>query len=116
MKSQSLPMQTIVLIILIIIVLATVLLFFFSTFAKNKQTTDVQTFISHCNTIASQIQGDYPKTFSDVETDAGNKGFCDPNPSLDNKNCGNYVNPVIHASNGDCRLNCTSSGATCQSI
>ena len=115
MKAQGLPMQTIVIIILVIVVLAAVLIFFFGAFAKNKQTSDVQTFISHCNTIASQVQGDYPNDPTEARNDAGNKGFCTNNPSLGH-NCGYYVNPVIHTSQGDCRLNCTSSGATCETI
>ena len=115
MKSQGLPIQTIVIIILVIVVLAAVLVFFFGTFAKNKQTSDVQTFISRCNTIASQVQGDYPSSRDEAGIDAGNKGFCNVNPSLGH-NCGYYVNPVIHTSEGDCRLNCTSSGTVCQTI
>ena len=115
MKSQGLPTQTIVIIILVIIVLAAVLLFFFSAFSQNKQTSDIQTFISHCNTIASQVQGDYPNSPDDAGSDAQNKGFCDVNPSLGH-NCGYYVNPVIHTSQGDCRLNCTSNGAVCETI
>ena len=115
MKSQGLPMQTIVIIILVIVVLAAVLIFFFSAFSQNRHTSDVQTFVSHCNTIASQVQGDYPSSTTEAKTDAGSKGFCDNNPSLGH-NCGYYVNPVIHTSQGDCRLNCTSSGAVCETI
>ncbi len=116
MRSQNLPISVIVIIVIAVVVLAAVLLFFFGAFGKPTNTVNTQGLISRCNTIAEEVQSSNPKDNDEAGTLASNFGFCEPRAEYSNMNCGNVTHPVIHTQTGDCRLTCTSSGTSCESI
>ncbi len=112
MKSQSLPIQTIVMIIIVIVVLAAVLIFFYSQFSKNNSIQNRQTFSSRCQTIVSQIQGSNPQNENDVISRANALNYCKKDPSTGLR-CNDTLSATIEYSEGKCTLGCSGDSATC---
>jgi flagellar basal body-associated protein FliL len=66
LKSQSLPISTIVIIVISIVVLSAVLLFFFSGFGKPSNTLSEQEALSRCQSRCSIISASNPTTSDKV--------------------------------------------------
>ena len=76
MKSQGLPIQTIVILILVLVTLAVFLVFVFGISSKGTVQTHEQGNFAKCQTICTEISA-YAKDNDDVENLADVKKFCD---------------------------------------
>ena len=83
MKSQGLPIRTIVIVIMILIALAVVILFSIESTSRSKAGVDEQATLSKCNSICAKISA-IAQTKDDVISIATEEGFCD-------LNCPDYI-------------------------
>ncbi|MCD6576242.1 MAG: hypothetical protein J7K73_03720 [Nanoarchaeota archaeon] len=104
MKSQGLPMQTIVLIVIIVVTMAVVIMFFYTSFNKSKQPTEDQGKYANCQAICTQINSESPTTSDRVVSLANNLNYCD-------KNCDDYL--ACYVDTAGCIISCSASGASC---
>ena len=114
MKSQSLPISTIVIIVIAVVVLAAVLLFFFGAFGRPSNTVNTQNLITKCNTIAEEVQNSNPATTGDAGSLATQFGYCTQMPQYNNMRCSNVTHPQIETTqDGPCTLDCDGNTGKC---
>ncbi len=106
MKSQGLPMQTIVLIILVIVTLAAVLIFFFSSFGQGKTGVGEQNIFAKCQALCAKITSQEPTTTTAASNAANNVGFCD-------SNCDSYLSCKVESVSPACLITCSGGSASC---
>ena len=112
MKSQGLPIQTIVLIVIAIVALAAIIIFFFGGFAKSTSGVDTQTTLSECqsycqrmNIIASKIKW---LSSTDCKADVS-----DQVPEYCSNSCNDYMSCIVTFEDGTrARIQCNSDGST----
>lgn len=111
MKSQAMPIRTVVLIVIIIVSIAAILLFFYSSFSRTRTSASEQSYVTECQQICSRIQASNPKSSTDLSTldgDWNSKVF--PN----NKHCYDITGCTVYLTDGTkCSSNIGRSGFTC---
>ena len=109
MKSQSLPISTIIIIVLSIVVLSAVLLFFFSGFGKPSNTLSEQEALSRCQSRCSIIASNSPNS-SEISNVIGD--YCtQKNVAGEQKKCDQLMN--CYVASADCVINCSATKYGC---
>ena len=111
MKSQGLPISTIVIIVISIVVLSAVLLFFFSGFGKPTGTLSEQNALSKCQSKCSIIAASSPTTADKVTSlaSSNNVNYCEElNVKGETKYCPDITKCYIESAK--CTVTCDVSG------
>ena len=114
MKSQSLPISTIIIIVLSIVVLSAVLLFFFSGFGKPSNTLSEQEALSRCQSRCSMISASNPQSADNVTALAasGKINYCEElNVNGQSIYCPDITKCYVESAK--CTLSCTGSTPVC---
>ncbi len=97
MKSQGLPMQTIVLVVIAVVVMVAVMLFFFTSMKSGEKPTKQQGEFANCQAICTQINSESPTTAAKAASIADGLNFC-------SKKCDEYLTCKIDTAN--CVIGC----------